>query len=349
MEDQQSTSTKPEPSTELSLSSSSTSSDETRNLAEQKLKEAELEIKLQEVKARIEVDKRNLWFSSPLIVAVSSAVFALLGTGIGAALQGYWNTQLERQKFESALIQKALDSSKKEDAANNLKFLVDAGLIQSLDRNKIAELAKRPADLPTGLEPRTSQIINNPVENGNRCRNPPLTATLNYWPVTYSDPAETCHDYPPVDVRHVGADRYSKSRDDWDDGVKAQTGDELYVLVWINNGAADNAERFLPGRSIARNVKLVTEVDQQLASSLHFVNVQFAGDNTNTVNSRFKIITAANERLEVIPSSGQILDYVGSEVLKTNLEVGNNTIVVGDIKPLFEDGRFIRFKLRVVS
>jgi hypothetical protein len=62
-----------------------------------------------------------------------------------------------------------------------------------------------------------------------------------------------------------------------------------------------------------------------------------------------EISAVNNERLEVVPSSGQILDYVGSGILKTNLEIGNNTIVVGDIKPLFQDGRFIRFTLKVVS
>jgi hypothetical protein len=118
---------------------------------ELRLKEAELDLKRNELKARLETERRGFWFSSPLLLAVSTAIFGLIGTGVGAALQGYWNTQLERQKFESTLLQKALETSEKNQAAKNLLFLVNTGLIQQLDANKIQEIAKDPDRLPLSI------------------------------------------------------------------------------------------------------------------------------------------------------------------------------------------------------
>ena len=49
------------------------------------------------------------------------ALVGLVGTGVGAVLQGFWNTRLEREKFEFSLIQKALDTADKNEAGRNLK------------------------------------------------------------------------------------------------------------------------------------------------------------------------------------------------------------------------------------
>lgn len=117
--------------------------------AEIDFKKAELDLKREELKAKLAGERRNVWFTSPLIVAVLTAVFGLLAAGVGAALQGYWNTKLERSKFEFTLIQKSLEIKERKEAAKNLKFLVDAGVIQSLDAGKIASLAANPESLPT--------------------------------------------------------------------------------------------------------------------------------------------------------------------------------------------------------
>lgn len=180
------------------------------------------------------------------------------------------------------------------------------------------------------------------------CRNPPLSAILNYWPITYASPAEYCHDYQAVDARFATDDgQYSQTQEEWEQGRTAHVGNELYILIWINNGAADNAEEITPGQGIARSVQLTTETETE-PGALHYVNVRFSGDNTNTVVSRFKIITDEHERLEVVPQSGQMRDYTATKLLKGNFEMGNNTISVGDINPLFSDGRFIRFSVRIV-
>jgi hypothetical protein len=184
---------------------------------------------------------------------------------------------------------------------------------------------------------------------GANCPNPPVTATLNCWPVTYSTPAEVCHDYPSVDAKLAGKNHdYSQSQEEWERGLTAHAGDEILVLVYINNGAADRAEEINPGRGIARGVRLTTEIAPD-AVPTHFVEVRFAGDNTNTVTNHFKINTSPQGRLEVVPKSGEILDWQGSRVIAKDLDVGNNIILVGDLPPKFEDSVFVRFRLRVIA
>lgn len=88
------------------------------------------------------------WLASPLTAAIFSAIFGLVGTGIGAALQGHSNLQLERQKYEFSLIQKALEVEDREEAAKKLLFLVELGAIKSLNAEKIQELTDTPDNLP---------------------------------------------------------------------------------------------------------------------------------------------------------------------------------------------------------
>jgi hypothetical protein len=132
------------------------------------LKEREISLKELETKAQLEISHRNVWFTSPLLIGIFSALFGLIGTAVGAALQGYsnfqlekqkfeTNFQLERQKFEFSLIQKALENENKliltgsdgQEAAKRLLFLVKSGVIKTLDADAIGKLANSPNDLPT--------------------------------------------------------------------------------------------------------------------------------------------------------------------------------------------------------
>jgi WD40 repeat protein len=87
-----------------------------------------------------------------ILGTVLIALSGLLGTVLGVVFQGYNNTELERQKFESQLIQKALETKDKTEAAKNLLFLVDSGVIQQLDGHKIKEMANSPEQLPVYSE-----------------------------------------------------------------------------------------------------------------------------------------------------------------------------------------------------
>lgn len=117
--------------------------------ADVKSKMDELAFKREELNAKHTGERKNILFTSPLLAAALTAIVGLLGAGVGAALSGYWNTKLERSKFEFTLIQKALELKDRREAAKNLKFLVDAGVIQSLDSGKISSLADDPTSLPT--------------------------------------------------------------------------------------------------------------------------------------------------------------------------------------------------------
>src|ERR1700716_510438 len=73
--------------------------------ADTALKREELAIKDREIRikeAEALSPKKDYFelFKSPITLAL----VGLLGTGIGAALQGYWNLRLEQQKFESEMI-----------------------------------------------------------------------------------------------------------------------------------------------------------------------------------------------------------------------------------------------------
>jgi hypothetical protein len=116
--------------------------------AEIELKRKDLDLRELELRNKLASEKRNVLLASPLLIAGVSAVFALLGTGVGAALQGFWNTRLERQKFEAGLVQDALKTTDKDAAAKNLLFLVNAGLLETMDVEKIAGLARKPDQLP---------------------------------------------------------------------------------------------------------------------------------------------------------------------------------------------------------
>jgi hypothetical protein len=75
-------------------------------------------------------------------------LFGLVGTALGYILQGYYNQKLEEQKFEAAIIQKALETNDQDEVAKRLSFYVDIGIIQSLYRDAIKDKVKRPGELP---------------------------------------------------------------------------------------------------------------------------------------------------------------------------------------------------------
>lgn len=109
--------------------------------------EAELTFKLKELESNIKREK-NSFFASPVLIAILTASAGLLGTGMGAVLQGYWTTQLERQKFESSLIAKAVETNDKAEAAKSLTFLIDTGIIQSLKKENVQKFIDNPETIP---------------------------------------------------------------------------------------------------------------------------------------------------------------------------------------------------------
>jgi hypothetical protein len=130
--------------------------EEQRIASDNDLKKRELDLKEKELEAKIKPDKKSLWFTSPLLIGGITAISGLIGTGIGAILQGNANFKLERQKFEFTLIQKALQAPSQDEAAKQLLFLIDSGVIVSLDGQKLRNIAENnPSQLPV-LVPNTA-------------------------------------------------------------------------------------------------------------------------------------------------------------------------------------------------
>jgi hypothetical protein len=129
------------------------SSNTERNL---ELKKKELEIQLQEVELAEKREllkagsSKNAILKSPFSLTITTILGGLLGTAAGAVLQGYWNTQLERQKFESGIIQKVLEKGDEEEIKKSLLFYIDIGVITSLNKDSLRDIVNdEPNRLPS--------------------------------------------------------------------------------------------------------------------------------------------------------------------------------------------------------
>jgi hypothetical protein len=88
---------------------------------EQDTKEAEIELKKNE-------DARSRW-SNPLVVAFAAAAVAALATLFVALLNGKYAREVEDQRAEEARILEVIKTGNPDKAAENLTFLLNAGLI----------------------------------------------------------------------------------------------------------------------------------------------------------------------------------------------------------------------------
>jgi len=108
-----------------------------RLAAEIRLREAELALKREEFAARLEQQKHEKRSSvSPLRLAVVAAASGIFGSMFGVMTQSKTEDQkfeLEMRKVQSSLILEAIKTGSTEQAATNLTFLLEAGLIADPD------------------------------------------------------------------------------------------------------------------------------------------------------------------------------------------------------------------------
>jgi len=116
------------------------------------------------------------------------------------------------------------------------------------------------------------------------------------------------------------------------------------LLIWISNGAANNLN---PTETLARNISITTSTDTSPGSK-HYIKVTVRGDNVESIYGQFVVNTNPNESLEIIPNSGQVLNYTSDKILSERFEIGNNVLKIGDLRPNWEDGLFITYGIRVV-
>lgn len=145
-------------------------SEESPKNRKQNLQEKEFLLKAKQTLNQLKIDQRNLWLSSPLLIALATSIGGLAGATLTGLLEVYSSAQLERQKFEFSLIEKQLSSihseeekttneldKAKQEAAESLVFLVDVGIIKSLNKEQIRQWAQNPSGLPQ-LHVRAIQI-----------------------------------------------------------------------------------------------------------------------------------------------------------------------------------------------
>jgi hypothetical protein len=186
-------------------------------------------------------------------------------------------------------------------------------------------------------------VMRRTKSGGALCKDPPSHPVLNYWPVSYKDPVDVCHEFPLIDVRRSNG-LYSQSAEDWANGAIAKTGDELDVVIYVANGAASQVDD--PQRVLARNVVVTIHTETGAAPS-HYIDVSASGDNVKTVYSRFVIKTDGNTRLELIEKSARVWDPHGHP-LSGGFSAGNNIIKLGDLRSSFDDALFISYRVRVL-
>lgn len=87
--------------------------------------------------------------ASPLVVTLVAAALGILGTVVGAYWQGRANSQLERQKFEFSLLQRAFETQDRTAAAYYLEFISETGLIEDpVLRSRITRYVANPESIP---------------------------------------------------------------------------------------------------------------------------------------------------------------------------------------------------------
>ncbi len=174
------------------------------------------------------------------------------------------------------------------------------------------------------------------------CTGAPTAPTFNPFTITYTD--EDCKDYPAIDARLADGGQYSQNQQDWDNGLDARNGDEVYVLMYVHNGATDVGLPVDPHEM--HNVKVATEVPTNTGTR-HTLRTTFTANNAATYTKSFTINTAENEKLEVINGSGELYNYQNQKI-GSGFNVGNTTYTIGDLRACFKYSLLIRFKVRVV-
>lgn len=135
------------------------------------IKQKKLEIEHKEIeinKHKSSFEKITTWVFnlSPIAASVIVALVGLYGGILGSFYQANLNIELERQKFETTLILKAVESQDNNVKAKNLEFFVKTGLLKDKD-DKITNFTKEPEKLPyippedrKTVEPASKELFN---------------------------------------------------------------------------------------------------------------------------------------------------------------------------------------------
>ncbi|MCL5667249.1 MAG: hypothetical protein M1383_05780 [Patescibacteria group bacterium] len=183
------------------------------------------------------------------------------------------------------------------------------------------------------------------------CANAPSVPTFNPFPWTFGDTAGyDCTDFAPLVIRNVTQGQsYPQDIGQMSAGVNAQADDELYVRIYIHNGARQD----LGDETTAHNIQAAITVDGSVEPE-HVIGVTVTGQDQNgqpmaPLYGSMSVHTGATDRLEVIPGSGEIFDYNANVIGSAPVGGEAFTVDMGSQQACFEYARFIRFKVRVIG
>ena len=164
----------------------------------------------------------------------------------------------------------------------------------------------------------------------NDCRFEDLTAypVLNPGPLKWTG-TMTCGDFPLIDVGHRGADHWSKSQSDHNAGLLAKIGYVLSVRLFLENGAADDAD---PQTAVASNVQVSFHVTS--ASPKDYVlSATVKSDNASPIASS-DMMRGGNCRIR--SSEPAVLQYLPGT---TSMLTSRETSRVLRLSPNDPDGK----------
>jgi hypothetical protein len=84
---------------------------------------------------KFKITSTHVLITTPLVIAFVTVI----GTILATVIQQHQNTVLERNKFESTLVERALAAPSRPDAAKELLFFKEIGLLTSLNENAIVK------------------------------------------------------------------------------------------------------------------------------------------------------------------------------------------------------------------
>jgi len=155
------------------------------------------------------------------------------------------------------------------------------------------------------------------------------------YPVSTTSPRPECTDRPLI-AAYVNGQYFSN--------ISANAGDEIRILSYIHNGAAD-------GNGAAKDVNVQISVNTAAGSS-HQITAQATSANAGSVGPESMTITTdSGSTLEIVPGSAHIEDFYGSPVSEGSVQTGSNSVSAhfNELKACFAYSKFIVFKVKVVA
>lgn len=171
---------------------------------------------------------------------------------------------------------------------------------------------------------------------------------FNIDPVTYRDGAETqvCSDFPLIDVAlDTTNPQFSRSKNDLEAIRQFDVGNNIAVLLYMHNGAANNLSA---EQTTAKNVLIETSIKRD--GNIYTLRANFLADNASSRSESVQIRVNDDEELRLITNSGYAYNVKGVVILDMqNIDLGDSTYLLGDLDAGWEYSLFFSYKLKLVK